>query len=88
MTDPWDEVATQEPSQAQMLKNALDRAKHGDNEEIDPEYPDCPLCRAAAGQDVTLIDTIGAIRSICPTCSESIGTNPEEEVMREIRGIR
>ena len=56
--------------------------------EIDPEHPNCPLCGAAAGQRVTLINAIGGMRDRCPTCREFIGTNAEEELMRGIRDIR
>ena len=88
MTDDWDEVANREPSQAQLLERALEQAKGTSDGEIDPEHPDCPLCGAAAGQRVTLINAIAGMRDLCPTCRESIGTNAEEELMRGIRDIR
>lgn len=74
MTDAWDEAARLEPSRARILETALEQAKRFDDGEIDPEHPDCPLCRAAAGQDVTLIETIAQVRNLCPECGESTGT--------------
>ena len=86
--DEWARAEEQNASEATVLADALERARGMRAEDIDPQYHHCPLCRAATGERMTLIDTIARIADLCPPCSEDVAGDDEQRILREIGATR